>query len=160
MFGSRKSLWKLDGVLIIVVGLLTTAGNVNADFVFGELVNLGHPVNSSAHDGFPSLSADGLELYFSSQRPGGSGGEDLWVAKRATIDDAWATPTNLGSLINSSAWDGSPCPSPDGLSLYFDSMRSSGNGASDLWVIKRATKNDAWGAPENLGPPVSTSLDE
>jgi hypothetical protein len=158
MFGSRKSAWKLDGVLIIVVGLLTTTGTVHADFVFGESVNLGQPVNSPAHDGFPSVSADGLELYFSSQRPGGSGSEDLWVAKRATVDDAWTAPTNLGSSINSSAWDGSPCPSPDGLSLYFDSMRSSGNGFSDLWVTRRATKNDAWGAPENLGPPVSTSL--
>ena len=52
--------------------------------IFGLPTNLGPVVNSSAFDGGPSISRDGLSLYFTSERPGGSGAGDLWVTRRAT----------------------------------------------------------------------------
>ena len=123
---------------------------------WGPPVNLGLPVNSSSDDFSEDISADGLELYFGSNRPGGSG-YDIWVAQRATTEDTWTTPINLGSQVNSSAAEGCPAISDDGLELYFWSTRSGGYGSYDIWVSKRQTKEDAWGAAVHLGPEINCS---
>jgi len=68
---------KMVAIIAVVLGL--TAEVVNADFTFGELTNLGPTVNSSSHDSAPSISADGLTLFFDSDRPGGHGGIDIWI---------------------------------------------------------------------------------
>jgi hypothetical protein len=127
---------------------------------WGESVNLGVTVNSADHDWAPGMSADGLELYFCSDRPGGSGDSDIWMTTRATIEDSWATPVNLGPTVNSSAFDGSTSISVDGLSLFFSSNRLGGTGNLDLWVTTRATKDQPWEEPVNLGPTVNSSADE
>ena len=123
-------------------------------------VNLGPAVNSSHVEGAPCLSANGLELYFVSDRPGGSGTLDIWVTKRKSKDDSWDTPVNLGPTVNSSAWENQPNISADGLSLYFSEVtgtrgRSGSMGEADIWVTKRKSKNEPWGAPVNLGPTVN-----
>ena len=67
-----------------IAGLAAAHGHrPEARFDFGPPANSGPAVNSSAFDGGPSLSSDGLSLYFTSDRAGGSGGGDLWVTKRA-----------------------------------------------------------------------------
>ena len=143
-------------VLVLTLGL--TAAVANADFIFGEPTNLGQPVNSSYADTLPSISADGLEMYFDSyNRPGGYGGWDTWVTRRKTIDDDWSTPVNLGPPVNSSAWDGAPCISADELEFYFCSQRPGGYGGWDILVTRRATKDDTWGQPTNLGSTVNSS---
>src|SRR5215472_5664913 len=71
-------------------------------------------VNSGADDSHPTISKDGLSLYFTSNRPGSLGDFDLWVAKRESLDDCWGAPTNLGSVVNSSAEDVAPNLSTDG----------------------------------------------
>jgi len=201
-------------VLILVLALAT--GVANANFVFGESTNLGPTVNSSAGDAPDCFSSDGLEMYFDSYRGGGSGGFDIWVARRSTTNYEWGTPENLGQQVNSgqgdglasisydglelyfnsnnrpggydgwdtwvttratkytdwgtpvsleppvnsSSVDGSPCLSADGLELYFISDRPGGYGNDDIWVTKRATRNDPWGDPENLGSLVNSSAYE
>jgi len=55
-------------------------------------VNLGAVVNSTSNDQHPSISKDGLSLYFVSNRPGGYGGNDIWVTQRATLEDPWGPP--------------------------------------------------------------------
>ncbi|MBL7184853.1 MAG: PD40 domain-containing protein [Phycisphaerae bacterium] len=124
---------------------------------WGEPVNLGPPVNTSACDGTPSISADELELYFadvgpsgSPYRPGGHGGGDIWVAKRRSKDENWGNPVNLGPTINSSSMETYPSISTDGLSLYFSS-------SGDIFVTTRARKDDDWGTPVNVGVPPNTS---
>ncbi|MBW1851420.1 MAG: PD40 domain-containing protein [Deltaproteobacteria bacterium] len=129
---------------------------------WGPAENLGSTVNSPQGEGYPTISADGLELYFCSlywvpRRPGGSGGGDLWVTRRASISDDWNTPENLGAVVNSSVSDTEPSISADGLSLYFASGRSGGQGSWDLYVTTRSTKNDAWGAPVSLGKVVNST---
>lgn len=123
---------------------------------WGTPVNLGSPVNSSADDFSEDISADGLELYFGSNRSGSSG-YDIWVAKRATTQDEWTTPVNLGEMVNSSGAGGCPAISDDGLELYFWSTRPGSSGTYDIWVSKRATKQDNWGQAVNLGTPVNSS---
>jgi hypothetical protein len=120
-------------------------------------VNLGSIVNSSSNEWTQSISADGLELYFSSWRPGGLGDADLWITTRATIEDEWTAPVNLGPTINSSSDDVNPSISTDGLCLFFFSVRPGGYGSRDIWVTTRASRDDDWREPVNLGPPVNTS---
>ncbi|MHC4539344.1 MAG: TolB family protein, partial [Planctomycetota bacterium] len=141
-------------VWVLVVGL--PVGVAKADFTFGTPTNLGPTVNSSAHDYSPSISADGLELYFTSIRPGGEGSSDLWVSTRATKNDPWGELVNLGPVVNSSAPDDAPDVSADGLALLFGSSRPGGSGGDDIWVSTRATTEDDWGTPVNLGPTVNS----
>jgi len=120
-------------------------------------VNLGPTVNSPFADNIPDLSRDGLSLYFSSNRPGGSGAGDLWVSRRASVDDAWGLAVNLGPTVNSSAGDLAPSLSPDGHYLFFTSNRPGGLGLNDIWVSWRADVHDdfAWEAPVNVGSPIN-----
>jgi hypothetical protein len=155
---SRKRLL-VGFVAAIVLG----SGIARADFTFGNPTNSGPTVNSPGGssmngDDFPNcFSADGLEMYIISRRTGGQGLYDIWVTQRETVDGEWGTPVNLGSLVNTSTWEWSSYLSADGLELYFDSRRSGGSGTSDIWITRRATKDDAWGIPENLGPAVNSS---
>lgn len=63
---------------------------------WSEPVNLGAPVNSVSNDMNAALSPDELSIYFASTRPGGQGGADIWVSRRASFDSPWETPVNLG----------------------------------------------------------------
>jgi Tol biopolymer transport system component len=129
-------------------------------FDFGPPANLGSIVNSPAFDGGPSISTDGLSLYFTSERPGGLGGGDLWVAKRGKAPDPFGPPQNLGAGINSPANEFAPSISADGLSLYFDSDRPGGLGLSDVWVATRAATSEPFGTPRNLGVGVNSSASD
>ena len=83
----------------------------------------------------------GLELFLSSEsngRPGGLGSQDLWVSTRASTLDPWSAPANLGSAINTTAFDGAPALSWDGTTLYFFSARPGGSGGNDLYVTTRS----------------------
>jgi hypothetical protein len=123
-----------------------------ADDNWGTPLNLGPLVNSSFGDGSAEISANGLELYFSSTRPGGLGLEDIWVTRRESKDDTWDPPVNLGPPVNSSERDYGAFMSSEDLELYFNSMRV---GHHDIYVTRRATTSDAWGVPVNLGPVVN-----
>jgi hypothetical protein len=124
---------------------------------WGTPEKLAEPLNSNFWDGTPSLSADGLSLFFCSDRPGGSGGNDIWVSTRASLSDTWGEPENLGPTVNSPNQDWTPDLSADGLSLYFCSDRPEGLWDLDLWVSTRATVSEPWGEPVNLGPTVNSS---
>ena len=130
----------------------------------GEPVNLGPTVNSPSQESDPSLSTDGLSLFFRSNRAGGSGNHDIWVATRATTDDEWGEPVNLGPPVNSSYAEADPSISADNLSLYFSDWtnpRSGGQGDFDIWLTElipgRQGTELVWGKPINLGPPINTS---
>jgi hypothetical protein len=102
---------------------------------WGEPVNLGPTVNSSVDEDFPFLTSDGLLLFFSADKdavgplqPGGYGGLDMWMTRRANVSDPWGTPVNLGPMMNSSSLDCAATLSPDGQTLYFTSDRPGGLG--------------------------------
>jgi Tol biopolymer transport system component/tetratricopeptide (TPR) repeat protein len=132
-----------------VLGRATLADN------WGLPKNLGPLVNSANDEGFVSISADGLTLCFNSDRPGGQGGEDLWITTRATKNDYWDPPVNLGPEINSSKLDVDPAFSPDGLELYFRRGPGSPFGLADIFVCRRVSPNDSWGPAVNLGPGIN-----
>jgi Tol biopolymer transport system component len=104
-----------------------------------------------------------LELFFKSNRPGGYGGLDLYVARRPTTSDPWGAPKNLGPLVNSPYDEAEPSLSPDGLWLLFndgESPRPGGYGMLDLWMAKRTTLSAPWQMPVNLGPKVNSPAND
>jgi hypothetical protein len=129
---------------------------------WGSPANLGSTVNSPYSDSYPSLSSDGLTLYFSdaysgSPRPGGLGGGDIWMTTRPSRSASWGAPVNMGVPINSSNLDISPTISGDGLTLVFTSNnRSGGIGSWDLWMSTRVSVKDPWGPLVNLGQSVNS----
>jgi Tol biopolymer transport system component len=145
-------------VLVLMMGL--PVGIAKADFTFGEPTNLGPTVNSSLWDFGPTISADGLSLYFDSIRFGGYGGYDMWLTFRATTKDPWGEPVNLGSIVNSPHGDRAPSISTDGISLFFVCDRPEGFGERDIWVTTRPTTKNLWGEPVNLGPTVNSAYDD
>jgi len=136
---------------------LWVATREDKDDDWSRPVNLGSTVNSSAVDVGPNISTDGLSLYFSSTREGGYGGEDIYVSTRTRTEESWGEPVNLGSIVNGPATDAEPSISCDGLSLYFHSMRDDGYGITDIYVTTRASKNDEWETPVNLGSTINSS---
>src|SRR5437867_7337397 len=128
---------------------------------WGAPVNLGAVVNSPYNDQHPAISKDGLSLYISSTRPAGSyGGTDIWVSRRASIDDPWGPPENLGPNINSAGNDFAPTFTPDGHKMYFHSNGRGGCGLADLFVARRHDKRDdfVWEPAENLGCVVNSAF--
>ena len=121
-------------------------------------VNLGPVVNSTVNDIQPSLSHDGLSLYFASVRAGGVGANDIWVTRRACDGCPWETPVNVAPL-NTSFLEGGPALSRDGHLLFFHSGRPGGPGSNDIYVSRRANPTDdfGWESPTLLGPDVNTA---
>jgi hypothetical protein len=120
--------------------------------LFGPAVNLGATVNSSLHEVGPSISLDGLSLFFHS---GPAGFLDLYVATRATTNDGFGTPVNLGAGVNSSFNEANPDMSADGLTLVFQSDRPGGFSDQDLYIATRPNTSLPFAAAANLGPTIN-----
>ncbi len=96
----------------------------------------------------PSFTDDRRLLYFNSDRPGGPGGGDIWVAVRASAPGPWSSP--MLSSVSTAAEETTPGVSPDGLTLWFSSDREgpgacAAGGGLDIWVATRATRGDSFG---------------
>jgi hypothetical protein len=130
---------------------------------FGEWsspINVGPSVNTEYNDTYAFLSRDELTMYFTSDRPGGLGGDDLWFTTRASLDDPWADPQNM-SVLNTSAADSLAVLSSDEHVMFFHSTRPGGCGAGDIWMTRRHnTRPQEWNPPTNLGCVVNTTATE
>jgi hypothetical protein len=103
---------------------------------FGPATAVQELNDAAANDIQPNVRADGLEVVFSSNRAGGLGAQDIWVATRAKATDAWSAPTNIGSAVNTTAAESRPSFSKDGKQLLFG--RAPGpEGNSDVYVATR-----------------------
>ena len=149
---------RMPTIVVLVLGLAVEI--VNADFTFGEPVNLGPPISTSYNDAGLYIAPDGLEMYFCHYNmPGGYGGWDIWVCTRKTVNDDWGDPVNLGPPVNTGQSDVGAQLLSDGLEMYFGSYnRSGGYGDFDIWVTRRVTKDDPWGQPTNLGSTINSSF--
>jgi WD40 repeat protein len=106
-------------------------------------------INSGDADEDPTLTADLLQIYFSSRRPGGRGDADIWHAARASRADAFDAPA-LVEAVNSEDDELSPVISPDGLTLWVASNRASGAGNVDVWRSTRSSRTlEDWSPLEN-----------
>lgn len=123
---------------------------------WGLATNMGATLNTIGDESGPSISDDGLTLFFHSERAGGLGLSDLYVATRALMSDPWGAPVNLGATVNSADFDHAPSISADGLTLYFHSTRAGGQGLHDIWKTTRLSSSDPWEAPEAMPTPVNS----
>ena len=118
-----------------------------------KVENLGANINTKYHEYYPIITMDGNSLYFTSRhRPGGKGGEDVWVSRRT--ENGWSKAENIGPPINTAMHEGFMCLSADSLtSFIFGNYRDSyGNG--DIFC-SHLTKN-GWGKVKNFGKEINT----
>ena len=108
-------------------------------------------VNSGSIEGGGMLSADGLELYFGSDRAGGLGMSDLYVARRAVFGTPFSAPVHLAA-ISSNLGDDNPYIEPDGLTLWWQQ-------GSRIVRSVRADRSAAWPAPAVV-PELNTGTDD
>jgi outer membrane protein OmpA-like peptidoglycan-associated protein len=119
--------------------------------------NLGFPISVTTWESQPSISADGKDLYFASNRPGTLGVRDIFVSHKGP-DGKWGIPENLGDNINTAYDEGYPFIHPDNKTLYFCSDGWPGMGGIDIFVSKKDDKGN-WTKPINLGYPINTKGD-
>jgi len=119
--------------------------------------NMGTKVNSRSWDSQPSLSADGRVLFFSSNRRGGFGGNDIWYTVRQN-DGSWSEAKNLGSLVNTPKDEISPFMFFNNEILFFASDGHQGFGGMDIFLSK--VKDGIFQKPENLGLPINDHLEQ
>jgi hypothetical protein len=155
----KSRICEIPMVFLSLLGSCFLSGSatspVQAEVVFGPAVNLGPTVNSPASETSAVLSPDGLELYFASLRPGGYGNYDIWVTKRAGVQDPWGPPVNLGPQINDSTTELVGSLSADGLTLYFNA-----GSPWDLFKAERASRDAPWKPRVNLGPIVNSAVSD
>lgn len=116
--------------------------------------NLGASINSRAWESQPCLSSDGRTLIFSSNRKGGVGKRDLYIAKKS--GDGWSNAQNLGPVINTITDEISPYLYFDDKTLFFASNGKVGMGGFDIYKVNYLTKDDV----QNVGLPINTNRDE
>jgi hypothetical protein len=117
-----------------------------------------HPFkyNDPKYDvGQPSISKDGKYLFFASDKPGGSGGSDIYYCE--FVNGEWSQPVNLGPVVNSSGSENYPFLHPSG-KLFFTSDRPGGFGKMDLYFT--TLNNGAWGVPVHLPEPINSRWDD
>jgi Tol biopolymer transport system component len=127
------------------------------DFAWEPPALLGPSVNTTAADHGPSYFENkklGIpQLYFHSNRPGGPGSNDIYVA------DAFG-PAVLVAALSSPQVDARPAISRNGLEMFFHSNRPGTIGGFDMWSSVRASVFEPWSSPENLGDTVNGAFDD
>lgn len=117
------------------------------------------PLNSKYYEACICVSADGSKLFFSSDRPGGFGGRDLYMVRKMP-SGKWGEPENCGSSVNTQWDDDAPYFHPDGKTLYYSSNGPNSIGGWDILVTEYNEENNTWLAPLNMGYPVNTPDDD
>lgn len=135
-----------QGRLYFSSGLPTGSGelfvSVKTDQGFGPATAIAELNDATANDIQPNVRKDGRELVFSSNRAGGAGGQDIWLATRSSIDEPWSAPVNLGAGVNTAFGESRPSLSNDATQLLFGragpaATGEGGTGAADIYVATR-----------------------
>jgi hypothetical protein len=150
---------------LVVVCVSTSPPAFAVEFLFGDLTNLGSPLNSSLSEHGSHITADGLSLYVS--RGPNFGNNNIYVLRRTSENDPWGPSEILSENVNSSGKDGIPSLTADELSLfysdqvvYWGAIRPGGFGGGDLWVSRRPSVESPWGESINVGEPVNSQYRE
>lgn len=141
----------------------TGAGDIYySDFkrnAFEQLIELGYDeVNSEYWETHCTMTPDGLNLYFVSDRPGGFGGRDIYRIVKLPSGE-WSKPQNMGPTINTPYDEDSPFIAVNNKTLYFSSNGESSMGGFDVFVSFRDAENN-WSTPVNLGYPINSTGDD
>lgn len=151
-----------DGTQLILYAYDGKSGNlyysINTKGSWGAPIKFPSPINSMHNETHASLTMDGQTIYFSSDRPGGYGGKDIYTA-RILPSGEWGPAQNLGPIINTDLDEESPFIMPDGKTLYLASEGHENMGGFD--IFKTQLDSDAqWSIPQNIGFPINTPGDD
>lgn len=108
--------------------------------------------------GHPALNSAGTLLIFTSDMPGGFGGTDLYYSTRASLNDEWSKPINMGKAVNTEGDEMFPTLYQD-KQLFFSSTGHAGLGGLDIFELDLDGFTPQ-GKPKNLGAPVNSSVDD
>ncbi|HET8861203.1 OmpA family protein [Marivirga sp.] len=114
-------------------------------------------LNSRDLESTASITPDSKKIYFASNRPGGFGGMDIWVATKQA-NGTWGDIENLGKEVNSKYDEDAPFIHPDMKTLYFTSNGNKSMGGRDIFKTNLIGGN--WTSPENMGYPINTPLND
>jgi outer membrane protein OmpA-like peptidoglycan-associated protein len=119
---------------------------------------LGPPINTPENEGAQSISADSkMMVYTVCNRREDYGSCDLYISENK--NGKWSDPHNIGTPINSGAWESQPSVAANGDALFFASNRTGSVGGQDIWVSYKQ-ENGEWGQPQNIGKEINTTADE
>lgn len=117
-------------------------------------------INSKHHEPSASIAPGGDEIYFTSDRPGGYGGRDLYRIRRLP-NGQWSLPLNLGPKVNTAFDEDAPFIHSDGITLFFSSNGHNTMGGYDIFKTTLVDADmNGWSLPENMGYPLNTVNDD
>lgn len=133
----------------------------NGRLVWSKPEKLDHPYINNKKSYVPSVSvsADGSQIFFTSDEEGGLGGLDLYVTQIGP-DGKWTKPKNMGPSINTDQDEDAPYIHPSGRLLFFSSKGHANIGGYDVFFSTLDTISGEWGPPANFGYPVNTAHDD
>jgi outer membrane protein OmpA-like peptidoglycan-associated protein len=154
-----------DGLYMIIYRATVSAvgfGSIyETNFINGQWSEpklMAGDLNSSHWQTDVCLSPEGNSMYFTSDRPGGKGGRDLWMIKKLPNGD-WGKAQNMGPNFNTEFDEEAPFIHPDGKTFYFSSKGHNTMGGYD--IFRSDMGNDGrWGKPFNIGYPANTTGDD
>ncbi|HRN35562.1 MAG TPA: hypothetical protein PLV70_02340 [Flavobacteriales bacterium] len=127
---------------------------------WGDPQRMTGKINTKYHEPSATISADGSEIYFTSDRPGGFGGRDLYRIRRLP-DGQWSEPLNLGASINTPYDEDAPFLHSDGTTLFFSSNGHNTMGGFDIFKAALMDPDmNVWDEPVNMGYPLNTVNDD
>ena len=150
--GTELYLYKVDNY----IGNIYTSNFINGEWT--KIKKLNENINTKYWESHASISADGNTLYFTSNRPGGMGGLDIWVSEREPGGD-WGPAKNIGKPINSEFNEETPFITDDGKTLYYSSYGYYNIGGYDVFYSSKLD-DETWSVPLNAGYPISTPEDD
>ena len=124
---------------------------------WSEPEKLAPVINSKSKESHISISADHRTIFFSSNRPGGFGGMDVYKTSKLP-NGKWGRAKNLGPAVNTEHDDDAPFIHPDGKTLYFSSSGHKTMGGLD--VFKSVNRKGRWTTPVNVGYPINSTDDD
>ncbi|HWY98383.1 MAG TPA: OmpA family protein [Bacteroidia bacterium] len=152
-----------DGQTIFIYRDDEGDGNIYITHLNGTIWSTPEKLNDNVDSKYwepsASVSADGQTLYFTSNRPGGFGGRDIYMSRQLP-NGQWAKAVNLGPKINTEFEEDAPFISASGKTLYFSSTGHNTMGGFDIFYSELNDSNGQWGTPVNMGYPVNTPGDD
>jgi hypothetical protein len=120
-------------------------------------VKLGSDINTKYNETSATITLDDKVIYFSSDRPGGFGGKDIYKVLRLP-NGKWSKAMNLGAIVNTPYDEDAPFIHTDKKTLYFSSKGHQNMGGYD--IFKTVLEKRSWSTPQNLKYPINTVQDD